>query len=1009
MEQVIRIVIEGDESGAHSAFGALNADSEQSKAILKEFGEGLREGITKELEAAGIKGEELGKKTAAGAKTGGDGIKGLLVTLGAAKLAFDGILGVVNTIVNGFVKLITASIDWAETVDGIQDLTGVTAEYGAVIAHVAEIAGVSAESIAQGFAANARITEAAIEEQKKMAAEATAKKQEEADAEIALVAERNAKVAEINKAAAERTNELAEAQARVNEDYGRANLTRDTQLGAAKVEQTRKTNTELATLDKQHADALQATQDSIKRSEDEFNHQRENAARDLEQAKEAAEKRYAATVASINADIAKSDTDLARERKQADDTLKAALLDAEKQHALRIRDIDRTIANARRDDAEAELDRQDESARRMVDISERANDKLRDIATRNADAIQRINESIVDANEDFETRKEERAERTAERLEDFDKRAEDSRRALNERVLRSTDELERVGLQSELDIQDQKAEADRAQLEKEAAEAEAKEQAKQDKKLAKLQAQLDRENAAYAAQQAAIEAERAKAEADETARLARITAIAQRENAERLADLQLRITDENTRYAEQQVLLQQQSIDRLADLQRVHDEAIAELKARIETENIQLAEQTAVIQREYDEREAEAQRSHTAQIAALNARIVEENSAYAAQTTEIKTESDRRLAMLQANYDTDVANAKFAYDRKVADNAEAQKKIADDTAARIIKEDTDLAESVTKARTVLADFLADQQANLPPVLKAFKDLHLDFDTWMNSSPDKKTDMLVAAVGRLKDGTEKTALEMTLFGKSGKDLNDFFEVYLTKSLDEWKKQSEDLYGVTNEEGVQSAINIAREWRLVQAEISGMFIQISRDLLPAFKDLLGQFQLFRKEHGKEVVNFIKNSLVPAIKDILKAIQDVIAEADKFAKTPLGKQLLSGAPSGVAVAGAPISTTAGLPSGAFDAINQNGLDTRNRIIAAGGTNFADFIRILFGGNPVGTNGTGDGVISSTSPTQIAGGGLPPITIHNTTINVANPITDNASIPSMSSYLNMTYGSPQ
>ena len=112
----IKIIIGGDASGANRAFKETTASADKLSQSTKGVGESTS------LAALGMAALSAG---AAG-----------------ALIILDKVAGAIGSIVSGLFKLITANQDWANTVDSIQDLTGATAEYASIVAHVGEIAGV---------------------------------------------------------------------------------------------------------------------------------------------------------------------------------------------------------------------------------------------------------------------------------------------------------------------------------------------------------------------------------------------------------------------------------------------------------------------------------------------------------------------------------------------------------------------------------------------------------------------------------------------------------------------------------------------------------------------------------------------------------------------------------------------------------------------------------------------------------------------------------------------------
>jgi len=854
-DRTIKIIVDGDASGATRA---LNETDQTVDDLKKRIGD-----LEKKLQDS---------EKAVGSFSGG--FSKFVADAAHSIQVLQSVGSLIGQIVEGFVKFLNLNQEWANTVDNIQDLTGATAEYASEIAYIAEIAGTSKEAVAQAFAAQARIVKDAVEQINKANADAEAKRQEARDREAQLEEEHGARLLDIKDATARKQEDLDKRVARQQEDYDKDRIKREQDVNR-NIEDERKQSTDrLAEVEIAHGEKLADIGQSILQENADFNYARENAKRDLLESLEQKETEHGRNLASIQADITRANQDFAQTREDIQRDTLTKLEQAEQDHKQRLSDLDQSLERARADIAQREEDRQYDFAQRLVAITERADQQLENIAQRRADRLEQLNQSITDTQESYDDARADRAEKLADKLQEFDQRTADGRKTQQQRLNEATNEFDRIAIQSELDLYDQRRADEKAALEKAAAEQEAKEQEKNDKRIAKLQAQIDRENALYIEQQAKIKAEQEKAEADERERLARAEQRAQEDNAQRLADLQQRIDRENASYTEQTAAIQAQGDQRLADATQRNAEQLAALQQRIAEENTKYTEQTAQINREYSEREADAVRTHGLQLDAFQQRIARENEAYLKQTADITTASQQRIAQLRTDYETQAADAKAAYDREVSDNAEAQQRITDDYNARLAKENEAFVKAQEAVANSLNKFLADQQQNLPKIVGAFKELGINWDEFIKMKPDQQIATIVDGFSKMKDGANKTALEMQVFGKSGKELNDFFEVYATQTLPQWRDETEKVGKLMSEDLVQAGITAGREQNKLIAQIEGQAMKLSRDLNPSWLNFLEGLNKFVATNGPGAVKFIEEHLLPGVKTVFDKVTEFIS---------------------------------------------------------------------------------------------------------------------------------------
>lgn len=371
---------------------------------------------------------------------------------------------------------------------------------------------------------------------------------------------------------------------------------------------------------------------------------------------------------------------------------------------------------------------------------------------------------------------------------------------------------------------------------------------------------------------------------------------------------------------------------------------------------------------------AKLQADNTARINELQTRITTENAQLAEQTAEINKEADKRMGRLHDDYTRATAEAKLRYDREVADNKAAHDKILADRQKRIEAEIADYNRVTRLIQTNLDAQLQKSQEVMPPVIKAIQDLGLKWEDIEKLKPDERMQLILSKLALMPDSANKAALEMQLFGKSGKDLNDIAEIYASKTLPQWMDQTKLANKLLGEDGVKAAVEFTRKQNEIKSEFEGLVGQIGRDLMPAFQTFLNKMQEFWQKHGPEITHFIDNLIQNGLPGLLGLIDKLFKALEYIGNTNVFKWI-SGQQSG-------IQTAENINSNLLSWFEQKAQELGLTNVFGGPTTPAIPSGPIAGGTPIGG------------------------TINNYTVNVQNPITSNADIPATVQYMQMTMG---
>lgn len=855
----LEIIVEGNSTGGQSAISSvtsglnemgnaaqrlniserLNEARENLARTTRELGES--NSVTKEWSSIVQRLEGELSAVGSGAVAAGSAATGALTTVLGIATPVLTVIGGIATAFAGITKAvfdaINANIRWGETVAAIQNATGASAEFASMLGTVGEVGGVTSESIIRMYGQFARNFEAAANQQKVIANEVERAKGEYAERTAALTEQVVERISTIQANAAERANELTQRQAEVEADYQRERAEAERDLSERLTELRRQTNERSEELERRHNETLAGLLEDQSQSTEDYNRRRSDAERDYNERR---------------AELVRASTERIQE--------------LERNHTDRLADLAVQLQRVRTDIQQAEFDRQNELARKTLEQAEALAARLGELAQQRAEKIAGLEESEADLREtyaqrqiDAQDRLQARLENQQQKLADQLQRLEEStatkRQSLQDRINNAQDEFDKRAFESELaafneqeakkraEIQ-KKSDEEKAAIEKAAADAAAKEEAEFQKKLAKIQDRIDRENKAYEEQTKKLQDEYAKrAQALAAASEAERQRIIQ-DNTERTVALQNRIDDENAQFTRQTEQIRTELERRTTDL-------------------------TTQYQRDADE----ARRSNEQRITDLATRIERENKQYAEQSAKLAADLTRRIDSESVEYQRGADSAKRAYDQQVSDNTEAQAKLLADTQKRVEAEQQAYVKSVAAAADVFNDQLSRANDRLPPVIRALKDIGLEYDNINKLKPDERIAALNDALAKTPDSTKKSNAELVLFGEAGRDVDKIADTMATKTLPEWIKKTDELGKLLDEKTVVALQNTAREQNLSRLEWEKYGRQVATELQPAFDKMLNSFQEFWQTSGPAITKFLKETLVPAFQSLFQVMSDIV----------------------------------------------------------------------------------------------------------------------------------------
>ena len=807
----------------------------------------------------------------------------ITITIGLIAVAVAGLVIGIGLLIDMAAKSVDAFAAWGESVNKIQDLTGMTAEYASTLAFVGEVAGVVPAQIEQMAAAQARMFYAANEALAKLTEATDTARQKASDKDIQLAADHAGKIDAINIDADDKRKNLDAQWNQRQADDARTAGQRDLDYNQKLVDDAAAAKDRLDALAVSHAQKI----------------------RDLDAQVSDAKETFAQ---------AEKDRQDSLDKKLTDDAASTAdkLNQLAESHAQKVVDLNQSIA-----DNEAQLTEQlnqlaESHAQKVADLNQgiadnetQLTEQLNQLAESHADKVKTLDQSIADLQESYAQRQADRQQALRDQLATIDENRAAGRESLEQRLGGARDKYERAGVQAQLDAFDQQTEAEKAKAEAKAAQQEAKDKAAEDKKLAQIQDRIDKENALYLAQQAKLQEAEAKREAALQDRIAREDALyaaqqakLQEAEAKREAALQDQVAKANAAYATQTANIQTAYALRVEAAgeayakeeqraQRAEDKKLAALQDGIDRANAAYAVQTARINSDYDKRakaasdayeieEQRAERDENKKLAALQDRVDKEDAAYSIQTAKLQAEQDKRLKTTEASYQRQVDNAQYAFDKQVAAHQKAEAALQDQTQARIDAETVAYNKQVVAVQTSLDDFLKKAADSAPPVVKAIQDLGLSWDAINKMTPDERMNAILTALGKMPDSADKAAEEMKIFGRAGSEVNDLARVYTTETLPAWMEKTKENNKLMSQDSVDAAVKYHEQQNLMQQNWQSITMDIGKNLIPALTTLNTELEKFWKTHGPQVVAILTTlvtTVLPPLIDLMGQLLDLI----------------------------------------------------------------------------------------------------------------------------------------
>lgn len=220
--------------------------------------------------------------------------------------------------------------------------------------------------------------------------------------------------------------------------------------------------------------------------------------------------------------------------------------------------------------------------------------------------------------------------------------------------------------------------------------------------------------------------------------------------------------------------------------------------------------------------------------------------------------------------------------------------------------------------------------------KAIKALGLNFDDFKKQSPAEQMDTVAKSLAGFKDGAEKTAVAVALFGKSGADLLPF--------LNDLADGSERQISLTSEQ-IKAANDFSEAIAKLGSDTNTLKQQLVAQLIPTFNDLLKAFTDTGKEAGEagnnvkpfaDAMEFIRQQIKNTTADILQlasGFSQLFTFIGGYAK--VSGQLLKGNFDEAKAIGASVRAEIEATSQKYDILKQKALSAGD---AGRGKGFAD-----------------------------------------------------------------------
>lgn len=597
----------------------------------------------------------------------------------------------------------------------------------------------------------------------------------------------------------------------------------------------------------------------------------------------------------------------------------------------------------------------EESSRKLneslTDITERRNEAIADSQKRTTDKIKALNDDIAAQQTRF-------AEQQANLQEKVNDTVERGKERLVNQEQSYADKLRSI----DQSLSDARLDAvDKREIR----------EADNKRELERLERDYAATHADIAAQIAATTDDKDKATL--IAKLEKLT----KETDEKRKALAEQATEEQIRADEDLALKQKQSERRKAQEAADNEQRLAEIRAQNEKEN-------AEAQAKADAELAKLRAANDAKVAELQTRISTENAQLAEQTADINKDADKRIARLQEDYARATAEARLRYAREVSDNKAAQDTIIADRKKRLEAETLEYQHVTQLIQQNLDAQLQKAQEVMPPVIKAVGDLGLKWEDIENLKPDERMQLMLSKLALMPDSANKAAIEMALFGKSGKDLNDIAELYAQNTLPEWMQKTKEANKLLSDDGVKAAVEFSRKQNEIKADFEGLVQQMGRDLMPAFLEFLKLMEKFWKEHGSQITAFIDKLITNGLPGLIGVMQRLFQTLNDIGNSSVWKWI-TGEGSAAAAAGDTLS--AANNSQGIQAF-LGGASPLAAALVQGAGLVQQGVNFVTGGNPSPAGGT-----------PIGGG-------NTYNINVQNPITANSDIPATVNLLQRQYG---
>jgi hypothetical protein len=175
---------------------------------------------------------------------------------------------------------------------------------------------------------------------------------------------------------------------------------------------------------------------------------------------------------------------------------------------------------------------------------------------------------------------------------------------------------------------------------------------------------------------------------------------------------------------------------------------------------------------------------------------------------------------------------------------------------------------------------------------------------------------------MPDSIAKTRQEQILFGDSARIVNGIADVYATKTLPEWYKQTDSVQRLMSTEGVQSALKYAQSQREIKIASEATSQVMGEALIPALQGLNDEVAKFWKENGPKFVEFLRKDLIPLVQFLVGETTKAVAFITELTKSPIFTAFMNLGFSGTADA-ANNGATAGL-----NGLNQQMVDFFNEL---------------------------------------------------------------------------------